>query len=85
MKPANRPTGLPTADPDAAHAAPEVDLIVRSDAAPSAPAKPKRFRVWKHGGLHCDGVFFAAGEELPLGEAEITSLGITCAEPIEEG
>lgn len=48
-------------------------------------AKPSRFRVWPHGGLRHDGMFFAPGEELPMSEAEIAACGIACVELIPEG
>ncbi len=46
--------------------------------------KPPRYRVWKHGSLHCDHGAFEAGEELPLTEAEIATLPAACIERIPD-
>jgi len=43
---------------------------------PAQEPKAPRFRLWANGGLHCNGVVFKAGEELPMAEAEIVSLGL---------
>lgn len=45
-------------------------------AAQAKPAAPARFRVWQYGALHCDGVVFAPGEELPLTEAQVEALAL---------
>jgi hypothetical protein len=60
----------------------EAKVSAEGESAPSAgkaPAAPKpaaRFRVWAHGALHCDGVVFAPGEELPLTEAQVETLAL---------
>lgn len=45
-----------------------------ADAAP--PVKPARFRMHPYGGLDYDGEHYPAGEELPLTEDEIKTLGL---------
>lgn len=84
------PTVDPEAVAEAASPAP-ADRITSATmttimAAPlNTMAKPQRFRIWPHGGLRHDGMFFAPGEELPMSEAEIAGFGITCVELIPEG
>ena len=59
----------------------EAKVSAEGESAPSAgkaqaPKPAARFRVWAHGALHCDGVVFAPGEELPLTEAQVEALAL---------
>lgn len=53
----------------------EGELAPSAGKAP-APKPAARFRVWAHGALHCDGVVFAPGEELPLTAEQIEALAL---------
>ena len=75
----------PKAPAQAPHA--EAKVSAEGESAPSAgnvpsagkaqaPKPAARFRVWAHGALHCDGVVFAPGEELPLTEAQVEALAL---------
>jgi hypothetical protein len=60
-------------------------VVASSDVepAPAPPAAKPRYRIWPHGGLWNDNVFFAPGEELPLNESEIATLIATVGPVVE--
>lgn len=69
-------------NPKAPAQAPQAEAkAAEGESAPSAgkapaPKPAARFRVWAHGALHCDGVVFAPGEELPLTEAQVEAFAL---------